>query len=218
MTATSSLRTPAELVAAQSWRRTIGCAALEQVAARYAVAITPAMADLIDPSDPHDPIARQFVPDRARTGIAAGGNDAIRSATRRTARSKASFTAIPTACLLKLVNACAVYCRFCFRREMVGPGRGGLSRAALAAALDYIRSHAANLGSDPDRRRSAGAVAAAPQGRDGAACRDRPRQGDPRAHARAGRGARAGHRRRWCARCAATRRRSSCCMPIIRAN
>jgi lysine 2,3-aminomutase len=42
--------------------------------------------------------------------------------------------------LLKLVNACAVYCRFCFRREMVGPGRGGLSPKALAAALDYIRA------------------------------------------------------------------------------
>ena len=38
-------------------------ATLQQVAARYAVAITPAIADLIDPSDPHDPIARQFVPD-----------------------------------------------------------------------------------------------------------------------------------------------------------
>jgi len=38
-------------------------AELEKVAARYAVAITPAMADLIDPADPHDPIARQFVPD-----------------------------------------------------------------------------------------------------------------------------------------------------------
>jgi lysine 2,3-aminomutase len=43
--------------------------------------------------------------------------------------------------LLKVVNACAVYCRFCFRREMVGPGRGGLSPAALAAALDYIAGH-----------------------------------------------------------------------------
>jgi lysine 2,3-aminomutase len=41
--------------------------------------------------------------------------------------------------LLKIVNACAVYCRFCFRREMVGPGRG-LSAAALKA-LDYIESH-----------------------------------------------------------------------------
>jgi lysine 2,3-aminomutase len=46
----------------------------------------------------------------------------------------------PDRVLLKLVNACAVYCRFCFRREMVGPGRGGLSRAALSSALDYIRA------------------------------------------------------------------------------
>jgi len=44
----------------------------------------------------------------------------------------------PDRVLLKVVNVCAVYCRFCFRREMVGPGRGGLSPAALSAALDYI--------------------------------------------------------------------------------
>src|SRR5450631_1578562 len=39
--------------------------ALEEVAARYAVAITPEMAHLIDPADAADPIARQFVPDVA---------------------------------------------------------------------------------------------------------------------------------------------------------
>ena len=39
-------------------------------------------------------------------------------------------------------HVCAVYCRFCFRREMVGPGKpAGLSPAALAATFDYIRSH-----------------------------------------------------------------------------
>jgi len=38
-------------------------AELEKVARRYAVALTPAMAELIDPADAHDPIARQFVPD-----------------------------------------------------------------------------------------------------------------------------------------------------------
>src|SRR4051794_11416246 len=42
---------------------------LQQVAARYAVAITPAMAALIDPSDPHDPIAKQFVPHAAELHI-----------------------------------------------------------------------------------------------------------------------------------------------------
>jgi lysine 2,3-aminomutase len=41
--------------------------------------------------------------------------------------------------LLKLTHSCAVYCRFCFRREVVGPGGGGnLSPDALQAALDYI--------------------------------------------------------------------------------
>ena len=38
-------------------------AGLQKVAARYAVAITPALVDLIDTANPHDPIARQFVPD-----------------------------------------------------------------------------------------------------------------------------------------------------------
>jgi lysine 2,3-aminomutase len=63
MTTPRSLRTPSELVAAQLAPQGER-AALEEVAARYAVAITPALADLIDPSDPRDPIARQFVPDR----------------------------------------------------------------------------------------------------------------------------------------------------------
>jgi lysine 2,3-aminomutase len=48
----------------------------------------------------------------------------------------------PDRVLLKLVHVCAVYCRFCFRRAMVGPGkRRALAPAALAAALDYVREH-----------------------------------------------------------------------------
>ncbi|HEY2134654.1 MAG TPA: lysine-2,3-aminomutase-like protein, partial [Xanthobacteraceae bacterium] len=47
----------------------------------------------------------------------------------------------PDRALLKLVHICPVYCRFCFRREMVGPGgRPALSQAELAAALAYIGS------------------------------------------------------------------------------
>src|SRR5258707_972001 len=132
-----SLRTPTDIVDAQLAARD-RLASLEQVAARYAVAITPALADLIDPSDPYDPMARQFVPDARELHMAPQeshdpiGDDAhspIEGIVHR----------YPDRVLLKLVNACAVYCRFCFRREMVGPGRGGLSARALAAALDYIR-------------------------------------------------------------------------------
>ena len=115
-------------------------AALEQVAAQYAVAITPAMAELIDPSDPHDPIARQFVPDAAELEIQPHElADPIGD------RSHSPVDGVvhryPDRALLKLTATCAVYCRFCFRREMVGPGAENLSPRQLDAALGYIAAH-----------------------------------------------------------------------------
>jgi lysine 2,3-aminomutase len=116
-------------------------AALEQVAARYAVAITPAMAGLIDRNDPHDPIARQFVPDPAELVTLQQeradpiGDDAFSPVEGIVHR-------YPDRVLLKLVYTCPVYCRFCFRREMVGPqGRPGLTARQREAAYDYIRAH-----------------------------------------------------------------------------
>jgi lysine 2,3-aminomutase len=115
-------------------------AALEAVAARYAVALPGALAELIDRNDPHDPIARQFVPDAAELDVRPEeladpiGDDAHSPVPGIVHR-------YPDRVLLKLTQICAVYCRFCFRREMVGPGRpGALTRAALDTALDYIRS------------------------------------------------------------------------------
>ena len=74
------LRTPAALVAA-GLAPPERLAALEEVAARYAVSLTPDVIDLIHPDDHADPIARQFVPDPARACCAAGG--ARRSDRRR---------------------------------------------------------------------------------------------------------------------------------------
>jgi lysine 2,3-aminomutase len=111
--------------------------ALAAVAARYAVAITPAMAGLIDPADPGDPIARQFVPDaREANERPEERHDPIGDDVHSPVEGVVHR--YPDRVLLKLVNACAVYCRFCFRREMVGPGRGALAPAALARAFDYI--------------------------------------------------------------------------------
>src|SRR6185295_17228597 len=62
--ATQTLRTPAALVDA-ALVPPERLAVLEQVAARYAVSLTPDVVELIDPADPDDPIARQFVPDAA---------------------------------------------------------------------------------------------------------------------------------------------------------
>src|SRR5215467_4210643 len=116
-------------------------AALEQVAARYAVAITPTVADLIDRGDANDPIARQFIPDPAELKSQPPeradpiGDDAFSPVEGVVHRH-------PDRVLLKLVHTCPVYCRFCFRREMVGPGgRQGLTRDKRDAAYRYINEH-----------------------------------------------------------------------------
>lgn len=115
-------------------------AALDAVAARYAVAVTPAMADLIDPADPTDPIARQFIPDPAELvtlpqELADPIGDEAHSPVEGVVHR------YPDRALLKLVHACPVYCRFCFRREMVGPGGDALTGEKLDAALAYLAGH-----------------------------------------------------------------------------
>src|SRR5262245_11305961 len=116
-------------------------AELEQVAARYAVSLTPDVTALIDATDPNDPVARQFVPDAAELEMRADETpDPIRDDAQRPVEG--IVHRYPDRVLLKLVHVCPVYCRFCFRREMVGPSkRRSLSRAAFATALDYIRTH-----------------------------------------------------------------------------
>jgi lysine 2,3-aminomutase len=47
----------------------------------------------------------------------------------------------PDRVLLKLTHVCAVYCRFCFRREMIGPAAAPLSARDLDAALAYVEAH-----------------------------------------------------------------------------
>jgi lysine 2,3-aminomutase len=111
---------------------------LEAVAGRYAVTITPAMAELIDPLNGADPIARQFLPD-ARELVAQPDELADPIGDAAHSPVPGIVHRYPDRVLLKLVAVCAVYCRFCFRREMVGPGETMLAPDDLAAALDYIR-------------------------------------------------------------------------------
>jgi lysine 2,3-aminomutase len=110
------------------------------VAARYAIAVTPAVARLIVPGESADPIARQFIPD-ARELVRDPAEDADPIGDALKSPTPGLVHRYRDRVLLKLVSVCAVYCRFCFRREMVGPGSGALSEGDFAAALDYIRSH-----------------------------------------------------------------------------
>jgi lysine 2,3-aminomutase len=139
-TLATTLRQPAELVA-HGLAPAAALPDLEKVAARYAVAVTPAVAALIDPNDPDDPIARQYIPSMDELTVRPEENaDPIGDHVH--APVDGIVHRYPDRVLFKLVHVCAVYCRFCFRREMVGPGKdNALSGEAYAAALDYIRTH-----------------------------------------------------------------------------
>ncbi|MCA0357119.1 MAG: lysine-2,3-aminomutase-like protein [Proteobacteria bacterium] len=112
--------------------------ALEAVAARYAVAITPAMTALIEAGDENDPIARQFVPSPDEL-VASPGEDGDPIGDAAHSPVEGIVHRYPDRVLLKPTHTCAVYCRFCFRREMVGPeGLSNLTPAQLDAAFAYI--------------------------------------------------------------------------------
>ena len=110
---------------------------LERVAARYAVAVTPATAALIDPADLADPIARQFLPDAAELERSPG-EEADPVGDLSHSPVKGIVHRYPDRALLMLTHTCATYCRFCFRRERVGQGDGTLSPEALEQALAYV--------------------------------------------------------------------------------
>ncbi len=114
---------------------------LEKVAQRYAVAITPHIASLVDTSDANDPIARQFAPD-ARELFQTPEERADPLGEDARSPVPGLVHRYPDRVLLKLTHVCPVYCRFCFRRETVGPGGPqALSDKALDAVMAYIAAH-----------------------------------------------------------------------------
>ena len=117
--------------------------AIERLAATYAIGITSTVAALIDRADPHDPIARQFVPDLAER---AEQPDEMADPTGDLLFSPVDGIVhrYPDRVLLKLLHICPVYCRFCFRRTVVGPNSPThLSSDSLAVAIGYIADHPA---------------------------------------------------------------------------
>ena len=95
---------------------------LEDVARRYAMAVSPTLLALVDVCDPHDPIARQFLPSLEELNtlpqeLADPIGDAAHSPVPGIVHRHQDRV------LFKVVSACPVYCRFCLRRETIGPGK-----------------------------------------------------------------------------------------------
>ena len=112
--------------------------AMEPLARHYALAVTPDLVDLIDPENPDDPIRKQFVPDLRELEITPDEiNDPIGDGAHE--KTHGLIHRYEDRALLKLVGTCPIYCRFCFRREMVGPEKGTmLTPQKISAALAYL--------------------------------------------------------------------------------
>ena len=113
-------------------------AAIAGVAQDYPLAITPAVGALI--AHPSDPIGKQFVPDPAEL-VRAPFENADPVADEAHSPLKGVVHRYPDRALLKPLLVCPVYCRFCFRREQVGPDGGVMNEAELQAAYEWFAAH-----------------------------------------------------------------------------
>jgi lysine 2,3-aminomutase len=134
-----SLRSLEDLVAA-GLLPAEALAELRPVADRFAVGVSLQVASIIRAGDAHGPVGRQFIPDRRElTVLPVERHDPIGDDAH-----SPLFGLVhryPDRVLFKLVSVCPVYCRFCFRREMVGPdGDGAMSDADVAAAVAYVHA------------------------------------------------------------------------------
>ena len=113
---------------------------LQKVTDNFSLAITGQMYQLIDKSNPDDPIARQFVPAKEELNVTPEervdpiGDDVHYAV-------KGIIHRYPDRCLFTPVHVCPVYCRFCFRREKIGDGSETLTPQELELAFDYIQQH-----------------------------------------------------------------------------
>lgn len=113
---------------------------VDRVSEVFSLAVTSDMLDLIDRDDPNDPVARQFIPGVEELNVLpVERTDPIGDEVYEAV--KGIVHRYPDRLLLKPLHVCPVYCRFCFRREKVGPGSEMLSPEELERALDYVREH-----------------------------------------------------------------------------
>lgn len=107
---------------------------------KFAVAITPHFAELIDPDDPNCPIRRQVVPREEELLVGPGdmtdpcGEDHDEVVPGLVHR-------YPDRVLLLALDTCAAYCRYCTRSRLVSQGELDPLPRRLDAVIAYLEEH-----------------------------------------------------------------------------
>ncbi len=110
---------------------------IEKLAARFHFVITPYYASLMDPDDPQCPVRRQVVPHAAELDDAAGLADPLDEVAHSPVKNV--IRVYPDRIAFCVNNECALYCRYCLRKRMVGEPDWAMKRRELEEALDWIR-------------------------------------------------------------------------------
>jgi lysine 2,3-aminomutase len=111
--------------------------AIEQLAERFHFVITPYYAALMDPEDPECPIRRQVVPRSAELEDPAGLADPLDEVAHSPVKNV--IRVYPDRIAFCVNNECALYCRFCLRKRMVGEPDWAMQKRELETALAWIR-------------------------------------------------------------------------------
>lgn len=110
---------------------------MSKIIEKYPICINPYYLGLINKDDPKDPIRKMCVPDVHE--FSEGGQADTSGEASNTVIQGMQHKYRQTAMILS-TNQCAMYCRHCFRKRMVGASSDEIA-GQLPAMADYVRSH-----------------------------------------------------------------------------
>jgi lysine 2,3-aminomutase len=114
--------------------------AIRETESAFRWAVTPYYASLIDPENEHCPIRRQVIP---RSDEMTAELDSVLDPLEEVAHSpvKNVIHNYVDRVAFCVTAHCAIYCRYCLRKRMVGSGEFMMSKTELRQGIDYIASH-----------------------------------------------------------------------------
>jgi len=110
---------------------------LEEITKHHPMAVTPHYLNLIAPENPHDPIRKMAVPSAAELSLQ-GSFDT--SGEKENTKLQGLQHKYAQTALILITNQCAMYCRHCFRKRLVGVAGEEIARD-WSAIINYIEEH-----------------------------------------------------------------------------
>ncbi len=110
---------------------------MDEILDKYPMSITPYYLSLIDFNDPNDPILKMCIPSIEETDL--GGSFDTSGEADNTIIDGMQHKYKQTALILS-TNQCAMYCRHCFRKRLVGLTDDEIAKK-FSEMTDYIKNH-----------------------------------------------------------------------------